>query len=114
MSQISPEQFKALLGKYPFGTPPYIPLLLLYHTGMRISEVLGLLTKMLLGEGLNAHSFRHTHTTQLAEIGVSAKAIAGRLGHADATITQNLYTHNTEKLQEETAAIFGKTLQTNQ
>ena len=111
---ISPEQFKALVGKYPFGTPPYIPLLLLYHTGMRISEVLGLLTKMLLGEGLNAHSFRHTHTTQLAEIGVSAKAIAGRLGHADATITQNLYTHNTEKLQEETAAIFGKTLQTNQ
>ena len=39
---ITPERFKALLEKYPFGTPYYIPLLLLYHTGMRIGEVLGL------------------------------------------------------------------------
>lgn len=68
-------------------------------------------SKMLRKEGLTAHSFRHTHTTILAEIGVPAKAIAGRLGHADATITQNLYMHNTLKLQEEAAAIFDKTLQ---
>ena len=39
---IKPEQFAALLEKYPFGTPFYIPLLLLYHTGARISEILGL------------------------------------------------------------------------
>lgn len=39
---ITPEQFKALLEKYPFGTPYYIPLLLLYHTGMRLGEVVGL------------------------------------------------------------------------
>ena len=39
---ISPERFKVLLKKYPFGTPLYIPLLLLYHTGMRIGEILGL------------------------------------------------------------------------
>ena len=39
---ITPEQFKALLEKNPFGTPYYIPLLLLYHTGMRLGEVLGL------------------------------------------------------------------------
>ena len=39
---ITPEQFKTLLDECPFGTPYYIPLLLLYHTGMRISEVLGL------------------------------------------------------------------------
>ena len=71
------------------------------------------LSKFLSCEMLNSHSFRHTHTTQLAEIGVPAKAIAGRLGHADATITQNLYMHNTEKLQEEVATNFAKTLQTN-
>ena len=29
-----------MLEKYPFGTPFYIPLLLLYHTGMRIGKVL--------------------------------------------------------------------------
>ncbi len=39
---ITPERFKALLEKYPFGTPYYIPLLLLYHTGMRLGEVFGL------------------------------------------------------------------------
>ena len=77
---------------------------------MLLKEVL---SKVLRGEGLNAHSFRHTHTTQLIENGASAKAVAGRLGHADATITQNLYTHNTQKLQEEAATIFDKTLQTN-
>jgi len=71
------------------------------------------LTKMLRREGLNTHSFRHTHATQLIENGASAKGVAERLGHADATITQNLYTHNTEKLQAETAAIFTQILQTN-
>ncbi|MBD3878946.1 MAG: tyrosine-type recombinase/integrase [Quinella sp. 1Q5] len=63
--------------------------------------------------GLNSHSFRHKHATQLIENGASAKGVAERLGHADATITQNLYTHNTQKLQEEAVANFAKTLQTN-
>ena len=39
---ITPEQFRVLLEKYPFGTQFYIPLLLLYYTGMRRGEVLGL------------------------------------------------------------------------
>ena len=39
---ISLEQFNSLLEKVSFGTPLYIPLLLLYYTGMRIGEVLGL------------------------------------------------------------------------
>ena len=33
---------KAFDDDYPFGTSYYIPLLLLYHTGMRVGEVLGL------------------------------------------------------------------------
>ena len=219
---ILPEQFSALLEKYPFGTPFYVPLLLLYHTGMRLGEVLGLswsdidftakritlrqqvvyvnkrgyfltslktessnryilvgdillgelkrwqaqqaenekhfggsyvyiyreadghierkskslpapdgekvslvctrddgriilknrFTRVLKSEGLNAHSFRHTHATQLIENGATANGVAGRLGHANAAITQNLYIHNTAKLQEETYAIFDKNLQT--
>ncbi len=39
---ISLKKFKSLLEKYPFGTAFHIPLLLLYYTGMRLSEVLGL------------------------------------------------------------------------
>ena len=219
---ISQERFRELLEKNPFSTPYYIPFLLLYHTGMRLGEVLGLtwddidfkakkinvrrqiiylhklgnfLTELktknsrryiiiddflirelqrwqnqqaenekqlcgkyiciykdsegqikrqskkipcegervyfvcikatgrlvwrqevistLISEGLNAHSFRHTHATQLIEGGAKAKAVAGRLGHTNTQITQNLYTHNTLKLQEEAAAIFAKNLQTN-
>lgn len=219
---ITPERFAELLTKYPFGTPYYIPLLLLYHTGMRIGEVLGLtwedvdfagkrinlrrqmvyiskrgyflttlktelstryiliddyllgelrrwqnqqaanegifgdsyvyvyraadgriqrqsrcllaldgekislvcvqsdgrlvmrefIIRMLSAEGLNAHSFRHTHATQLIESGASPKGVAGRLGHSNTLITQNLYTHNTLKLQTDTLAIFAENLQT--
>ena len=39
---ITSDKFQTLLEKSPFGTQFYIPLLLLYHTGMRLSEVLGL------------------------------------------------------------------------
>ena len=220
---ISPERFKALLEKYPFGTPPYIPLMLLYHTGMRISEALSLswsdidfaakrinlwrqinyrigqgyyfdtlknksskryilideyllcelkrwqnhqsenekefgdsyvyiyreddghilkqskglpaptaekvslicvredgrlvlrktLAKMLHDEGLNSISFRHTHATVLTECGAKPEGISGRLGHKNPQLTQNIYFHNTLKMQEDAAAIFAKTLQTN-
>ena len=214
---ITPEQFTALIAKYPFGTQFYIPLLLLYHTGMRLGEALGLLwqdvdfeakkitlrqqipcaigkqgyffttlkTKsseryiiisdflvselkrwkeqqlgggyvyiyrglkgeviqqsksltlqdvekvspvctrdggrivlrtsiisILKDENMNAHSFRHTHATRLIENGASAKGVATRLGHTNTQITQNLYTHNTLKLQQETSAIFDNFLQT--
>ena len=60
--------------------------------------------------GLNTHSFRHTHATQLIEAGAKPVAVAARLGHADASITQNLYTHDTETMQKETLSIFEKSL----
>ncbi len=62
---------------------------------------------MLQKHDLNAHSFRHTHATQLIEAGAKPVDVAARLGHKDATITQNLYPHNTEEMQQETARIFG-------
>ena len=56
--------------------------------------------------GLNAHSFRHTHATILIEAGATPRGVAGRLGHANAAITQNLYTHDTKKMQQDTAKVF--------
>lgn len=219
---ISQEQLLSLLEKYPFGTMYYIPILILFHTGVRLGELLGLawedidfetstinlsrqvvyiskrgnffttlktessnryividdylvaelkrwktkqleneknsndsyvyiyktsegkmvqqskgialpygnrinlictresgklinkalFTSFLRSNGVNAHSFRHTHATTLIESGATPKAVAGRLGHSNTIITQNLYTHNTRKLQEDTATIFQKTLQT--
>lgn len=57
---------------------------------------------------MNTHSFRHTHATRLIEAGAKPVDVAARLGHADATITQNLYTHDTIEMKKETARIFGE------
>lgn len=70
------------------------------------------INKLLKTLGLNAHSFRHTHATQLIEGGASPKGVADRLGYSNILITQNLYAHNTLKLQEETLSIVDKNLQT--
>lgn len=39
---ITQEEFKKIITKYPFGTTYYIPLMLGWHCGLRISETLGL------------------------------------------------------------------------
>ena len=61
---------------------------------------------------LNAHSFRHIHATKLIENGAAPKAVAVRLGHSNTNIIQNLYTHNTRKMQENVSVVFEKTLPT--
>ncbi len=38
---ISPQKYSELMSLYPFGSPLHVPIALLYHTGMRIGEVLG-------------------------------------------------------------------------
>jgi integrase len=60
--------------------------------------------------GINAHSFRHTHATMLVEAGAKPKDVAARLGHKDAAITENLYTHDTDEMKRQTVAIFAKSL----
>lgn len=64
------------------------------------------LMRALRDRGLNAHSLRHTHATRLIEGGAIPKDVAARLGHADAAMTQNIYTHDTEEMQKETVRIF--------
>ena len=71
-----------------------------------------ILTRALVKEGLNAHSFRHTHATLLIENGATPKEVSSRLGHANVFITQNLYTHATDKMNEKAADIFTKIMQT--
>lgn len=61
--------------------------------------------------GINAHSLRHTHATICAEHGAPPKGLAGRLGHHSATLTENLYTHETERMQRDTIAAFEKDFQ---
>jgi hypothetical protein len=43
---------------------------------------------------------RHTHATNLVEMGVHPKAMQIRLGHATSAFTMDKYTHNTQKIQD--------------
>lgn len=51
------------------------------------------------------HDFRHTHATRLIECGVPPVEVAARLGHANVYITQNIYTHVTEKMSRHAADV---------
>lgn len=62
--------------------------------------------------GINSHSFRHTHATSLIEDKAPLKGVARRLGHKSIFVTDEIYTHPTQKMQDEVASIFEKNLQT--
>ena len=58
--------------------------------------------------GFDYHSLRHTHATMLIEGGANVKNVQARLGHSDITTTLQTYVHNTDKMGEESVAIFEK------
>lgn len=70
----------------------------------------GILMYHLQKVNINFHSLRHTHATKLIEAGAKPVDVAARLGHADVSITQNLYSHDTEKMARETAALIDKVM----
>ncbi|PGV47024.1 tyrosine-type recombinase/integrase [Bacillus sp. AFS037270] len=52
------------------------------------------------------HSLRHTHTSLLAEAGVSLPQIMERLGHKDEDTTKNVYLHVTKEMKKEASQKF--------
>jgi len=50
---------------------------------------------------LTIHGFRHSHASALFAAGASIKEVQERLGHEDAETTLNIYTHVTEKQDQE-------------
>ena len=50
------------------------------------------------------HDLRHSIGTRLMEQGVNPKIVAEKLGHSNATITLNTYSHVSPTMQEEAAA----------
>ena len=64
------------------------------------------IAKKLGFENIHPHSLRHTHTSLLAEAGVPLEVIQDRLGHADDTVTKEIYLHITKKLQNDAAEKF--------
>jgi len=64
-----------------------------------------------LSTDLSPHSLRHTHTSLLAEAGVSLEAIMERLGHQDDQTTRNVYLHVTKTKKKEAAHKFSQLMQ---
>lgn len=55
---------------------------------------------------LTPHSLHHTHTSLLAEAGVSLEAIMDRLGHSNDVITRTIYLHITQETKKDAAQKF--------
>ena len=70
----------------------------------------GLYTTELDLPRLTAHGLRHTSATLMLASGVPPKVAAERLGHADATLFTNLYSHVTPTMQREAADRIGQAL----
>ncbi len=62
---------------------------------------------------LNTHSFRHTHATMLVESGAPLKGITDRLGHKNISVTQDIYTHASKAIQQNTRDSFQRILSKN-
>ena len=52
------------------------------------------------------HSLRHTHATMLIEAGAHVKNVQARLGHTNIETTLQTYVHDTEKMGEQSVALF--------
>lgn len=78
----------AQLDEVNAGYPAYVKLI-----EIRMKRLLKIAD---LNPSLTPHSLRHTHTSLLAEAGVSLEQIMDRLGHTDDDTTKNIYLHITK------------------
>ena len=62
-------------------------------------------------EGVRLHDLRHLHATQLLAAGIPVRTVSGRLGHANASTTLNVYAHFLEASDREAADVMGGLLQ---
>lgn len=61
---------------------------------------------------ISTHKLRHTHCSLLFEAGVKFKEVQDRLGHRDLKTTMDIYTHVTQKAQENAILEFVKFMET--
>ena len=71
---------------------------------MRLRDDLGL-------PSVRLHDLRHFTATQLIAAGIDVRTVAGRLGHADASMTLRTYSHALAERDREAADIIGELLQ---
>lgn len=80
-----------------------------YHP-QSVSKTLARLSELAGLPRLTAHGLRHTSATLMLASGVPPKVAAERLGHADATLFLNLYSHVTPSMQRDAADKLGHAL----
>ena len=61
-----------------------------------------------ISEDWDYHSLRHTHATMLLEAGVNPKEVQHRLGHKNIKVTLDIYSHFTEKMEDEAVTILNE------
>jgi integrase len=57
------------------------------------------------------HDLRHTHATWLLESGVDLKTVSQRLGHSSITVTADVYSHVTRRMQKDAVNKLEKMMQ---
>jgi integrase len=61
-------------------------------------------------DNVRLHDLRHMHATQLLADGVPECTVSGRLGHANASTTINVYTHFLAASDRQAATVMGDLL----
>jgi integrase len=61
-------------------------------------------------DGVRLHDLRHLHATQLLAAGGPVRTVSGRLGHANAATTLNVYAHFLEASDLQTADVIADLL----
>lgn len=69
----------------------------------RLRDELGL-------EGVKLHHLRHFSATQLLSLGIDVRTVSGRLGHANASTTLDIYAQFVEQADERAADVLGRAL----
>ncbi len=54
-----------------------------------------------INKRITTHTLRHTHISTLSQMGIPLKAIMDRVGHTDHKTTLQVYSHVTEKMEQD-------------
>jgi integrase len=90
-----------MFSRSPVGSEPIRPDVASKFTA-RVAKAAGVKTHL--------HALRHFSATRLIAAGHDVRTVAGRLGHADASVTLKVYSHALSERDREAAATLGRTL----
>jgi len=97
--RVRPEGF--IFSRSPTGMEPVRPDFVTKST-QRVANAIGI--------KLTPKALRHFSATEMVAAGVDVRTVAGRMGHADPSMTLRVYSHRRAQRDHDAAAILGKTL----